>query len=148
MLPGDMEHVVYGSILWGTNEQTCTLLIGPCTTCHGLSRRTCVTGCYKSQPGVSPLSLVTVLTMGQRKKVTAVTFFRCPTVVLTLPRVIYECGCTGARYRWNTWWRLSLESWSFPPIYDCIWMLHIYKTILTLLSNDKTSPLLASFDDH
>ena len=22
---------------------------------------------------------------------------------------MYECGCTGARYRWNTRWRLSLE---------------------------------------
>ena len=63
MLSSDVERVVYGSISWDTNLQTYTILIGPCTTCHGLSRRTCVTVCYKSQPGVRPLSLVTILTL-------------------------------------------------------------------------------------
>ena len=95
MLSGDMERLVYGSISWGMNLQTCTILIGPCTTCHGLSRRTCVTVCYKSQPGVSPLSLP----------------YWC------YSRVMYDCGCTGARHCWNTRWRLSLESWSFSPTY-------------------------------
>ena len=74
-----MERVVYGSISWGADLQICTLLIGPCTTCHGLSRRTCVTGCYKSQPGVSPLSLSSP-------------YWR-------YPRVMCECGCIGARCR-------------------------------------------------